>query len=330
MSTSFLFFNFLRPILGFTLLFLLMFLVSVSMAHNNVVVIPLLDDGKPPVFASLKTDEAPSTDYFIHSETVIDHITGLEWQRHESEFSHNWEGANSYCEDLVLRGFNDWRLPNIKELNGITSYNRLSPALSVQAFPNPKASLRYWSSSQYLINTHIIRAANVSTGEVLNLSAPFSQGFVRCVRAGNSNGSTFLDNNDGTVLDLSFGLMWEKETFSEPQLVESLSLAQEYCFGLALGGFNDWRMPSVKELVSLLELRSLPAINSAFIYRANLSSSAFLFSGTVYVAGTPPDGVWSVRFRASPGSLGSSGATVVLRPLENNTGGGVKCVRNVN
>jgi len=98
-------------------------------AHNKVVVIPLMDDTPTRVYAPMKTDEAPRADYFILSDTVRDLVTGLEWQRYEDEFSHDWPGADDVCRDLVLGGFNDWRLPSIIELIGITDYTRLSPAL---------------------------------------------------------------------------------------------------------------------------------------------------------------------------------------------------------
>ena len=286
-------------------------------AHNKVVVIPLMSDNNTRVFAPLKTDEAPGADYFIHSETARDLVTGLEWQRNESTFSHGWQEAGEVCRDLSLRGFSDWRLPTITELVGITDYTRLSPAISVQAFPNPKTSLDYWSSTIDPFYLDFVRTLDVANGEVNNSELTSSR-YVRCVRAGISTGSTFIDNNDGTVQDLSFGLMWEKEIFSQ---FFTLSTAINYCQELSLGGFSDWRMPSVKELVTLLDFRTDPELNSAFSFD-NLSGWRHLMTSALL----GNEEVWVVKFRASF----NTSKLVLPRNKENNSSKSAKCVRVIN
>ena len=266
-------------------------LIAISIAgfaHNKVVVIPLMSDDDTRVYAPIKTDEAPRSDYFLHSETARDLVTGLEWQRNESTFSQFWQDAGEICRDLSLRGFSDWRLPTITELIGITDYTRLSPAISVQAFPNPKTNSDYWSSTIDPFFPEYVRTLNLSNGQVGN-SPLTSPQLVRCVRAGISTGPTFIDNNDGTVQDLSFGLMWEKETFSQ---TFNLSTAIAYCGEVRLGGFRDWRMPTIKELVTLLDVRRAnPEMNSVF-------SVGFL--GSVYLMSSAllgNDEVWGVKFK---------------------------------
>ena len=135
----------------------------------------------------------------------------------------------------------------------------------------------------------------------------------------------FIDNADGTVQDLSFGLMWEKATIT--QSIDSLSLAQEYCSNLILGGFSNWRIPSMKELVSLLDFRVRVTMNRVFPYFSPGSASQALFSATLYPAGTPPNGVWAVRFNLE---FNTFTPLVVLKPLEDSNSTSVKCVRNVN
>ncbi|MCP3978399.1 MAG: DUF1566 domain-containing protein [bacterium] len=61
--------------------------------------------------------------------TITDLATGLMWQKVDSIVTYNWEQALDYAEGLVLAGHSDWRLPNVKELQGIVDYTR-SPATS--------------------------------------------------------------------------------------------------------------------------------------------------------------------------------------------------------
>ncbi len=56
--------------------------------------------------------------------TVTDHATGLTWAKTDSGKGMNWEDALAYSEELRLAGFDDWRLPNAKELQSIVDYSR--------------------------------------------------------------------------------------------------------------------------------------------------------------------------------------------------------------
>lgn len=60
----------------------------------------------------------------------------------------NWNDAKKQCENLTLNDFNDWRLPNIKELRSIVDFTKAKPAVD-GAFKNV-ASRFYWSSSSYV------------------------------------------------------------------------------------------------------------------------------------------------------------------------------------
>ncbi len=56
--------------------------------------------------------------------TITDSSTGLMWAQYDSGEGLIWKEALSYAENSTLAGYNNWRLPNIKELQGIIDYTR--------------------------------------------------------------------------------------------------------------------------------------------------------------------------------------------------------------
>ena len=60
----------------------------------------------------------------------------------------------------------------------------------------------------------------------------------------------FTDNNDGTITDKNTGLMWAS---SDNGGNINWMNATEYCRHFIGGGFNDWRLPTQKELLSLFD-----------------------------------------------------------------------------
>ena len=56
--------------------------------------------------------------------TVSDLATGLMWQQADDGIARNWQEALFYAEVSELAGYDDWRLPNAKELQSIVDYTR--------------------------------------------------------------------------------------------------------------------------------------------------------------------------------------------------------------
>jgi hypothetical protein len=56
---------------------------------------------------------------------------------------------------------------------------------------------------------------------------------------------------NGVCFQSSAGLMWQTEPST---MFSTYEEAEEYVAGLKLGGFNDWRLPTRNELLSLSEL----------------------------------------------------------------------------
>ncbi len=71
--------------------------------------------------------------------TISDHATALMWQRDDSCKGMSWEEALSYAQTMNKKkylGYNDWRLPNAKELQSIVDYTR-SPESTASAAIDP-------------------------------------------------------------------------------------------------------------------------------------------------------------------------------------------------
>jgi len=78
--------------------------------------------------------------------TVTDNQTGLVWQQKEEISAATWEEALQYVATLNLGGHKDWRLPNLKELESISTAYSARPSIDTKFFPDAASAL-YWSST---------------------------------------------------------------------------------------------------------------------------------------------------------------------------------------
>ncbi|MFC1702989.1 DUF1566 domain-containing protein [Patescibacteria group bacterium] len=81
--------------------------------------------------------------------TVMDHDTGLMWQKTDDGIGRDWEASLGYCEGVVLAGYDDWRLPDAKELQSIVDYSRNDPALDIDIFDQKDLNGWFWSSTTH-------------------------------------------------------------------------------------------------------------------------------------------------------------------------------------
>ncbi len=78
---------------------------------------------------------------------------------------------------------------------------------------------------------------------------------------------SYQDNGDGTITDLNTGLMWQQVPSSDDY---TWAEAVDYCEGLDLNGYDDWRMPSCKELYSISDFGSgWPYLNTNYFTLAS-------------------------------------------------------------
>jgi len=63
------------------------------------------------------------------------------------------------------------------------------------------------------------------------------------------SGLNYVDNGDGTISDLTTGLMWQKIPGEKVTYGEALGGAEN----MRLAGYGDWRVPTIKDLYSLID-----------------------------------------------------------------------------
>ncbi len=69
----------------------------------------------------------------------------------------------------------------------------------------------------------------------------------------------YTDNNDGTVTDQSTGLMWQQDPGSKVTFAQAVAGAASY----ELAGHDDWRLPTIKELYSLIDFSGVTGTSAA-------------------------------------------------------------------
>lgn len=99
---------------------------------------------------------------------------------------------------------------------------------------------------------------------------------------------TLVDNGNGTISDQGTHLMWQKQDDGTTRI---WTVAITYCEGLSLAGYTDWRLPTMKELMSIEDKTKInPAINS--MYFTNPQTN--YWSSTTYTTDTTS--AWLVDF----------------------------------
>jgi hypothetical protein len=63
----------------------------------------------------------------------------------------------------------------------------------------------------------------------------------------------YRDNGNGTVIDLNTGLIWQQGDAQNDAGGRTWQEAVDYCASLDLGNHADWRLPTKKELASLVD-----------------------------------------------------------------------------
>jgi hypothetical protein len=225
-------------------------------------------------------------------EVIIDHTTGLSWQRLPDGVQRTWSEAIDYTDALELAGFNDWRLPEKQELQSILSYGSipsplLPPPSEAAAGRQGQASPAAWTLTTRLFPGLTAKAIRLDDNRGI-IGDKYEKKYVYAVRGPALAFGKFQDNGNGTVTDEMTGLMWQ----ADETLPLNWKQALAYCGKLELGGLTDWRLPTIKELSTLVDESNInPAIDTAFF---PATGSAPYWTSTTFNG--HPGFAWYVRF----------------------------------
>lgn len=233
---------------------------------------------------------APLPTYTTTEDTVSDSITGLMWQRTGLPSARPWSDALAFCDALSLGGFDDWRLPTAIELTSLADLGDQNAELNAVTFPGFGAS-SFWSSTQYADYAPNKWAVDLGAGYRENRSIA-SQNSVVCVRAGHiAAGARYTISTD-VATDNFTGLSWQRGA-STATLSWLDALA--YCQALALGGFSDWRLPSLKELNTIFDdARSAPAIDPTAFAGTPFADTDYFWSSSPHYY--YDSAAWAVKY----------------------------------
>lgn len=203
--------------------------------------------------------------------TVTDNVTALTWQKNYDGNEYNYyqaKGAVSstynlagssfidVCGNSTLGGFTDWRLPTQHEAMTIISYG--SGRKLLWDTVSTSSGNGYWLSEA---------TAFLSLKTIGSYFQHRPQA-VLCTRGEPLVRNDISNNEDGTATDFSTGLMWQYPSLKTTKLwVDAI----QYCEGLVLAGYSDWRLPNIRELHSV----SNPKIISSTDKRVHFGTYAF-------------------------------------------------------
>ncbi len=141
--------------------------------------------------------------------TISDKATGLMWDKNDSNKGMEWAEALEWAQTMNAqkhRGYDDWRVPNAKELQSIVDYSR-SPQASNSAAIDPvfnisKISVEtgledypfFWSSTTHLNTKWASSAVYICFGEALGFFPEGSTSAIDVHGAGAQRSAPKYDN----------------------------------------------------------------------------------------------------------------------------------------
>ena len=238
--------------------------------------------------------------------TITDNVTRLTWVQDTSSDKSTWSEALAGAETCTAGGYDDWRLPTIKELYSLIDFNGRSntrtPYIDTDYFDfiwgdevgGRAIDSQYWSSTQYVGTVFdgddAAFGVNFADGRIkgypIDANLDRNTHFVRYVRGDTSYGQNdYLDNGDGTITDLATGLTWMQADSGNGM---TWSQALQYAENFSYGGYDDWRLPNAKELQSIVDYTQAPDATGSAAIDPIFSVSeieSYFWSGTTLLEG---------------------------------------------
>ncbi|MCP5029260.1 MAG: DUF1566 domain-containing protein [Actinomycetia bacterium] len=238
--------------------------------------------------------------------TVTDNVTGLMWQQDPGE-KMTYAEAESGADSFELAGYDDWRLPSVKELYSLIDFSGTDPSgcpsNNCEATPfidtgffdfqygdtdeGERMIDSQWATSTIYVGTTMggdesMFGVNFADGRIKGYGLSDPRGgektfFVIYVRGDLGYGeNTFVDRGDGTVTDSASGLMWQQGDSADGM---GWSEALAYCVALDTGGHDDWRLPDAKELQGIVDYTRSPSTTDSAAIDPILSASLITDEG---------------------------------------------------
>lgn len=247
--------------------------------------------------------------YSRSGNIVIDNVTKLQWQdnetvaklwvTHENTIAGRYDDtsgdtATTYCSDLSLGGYLDWRLPAVGELETLVDSGQNYPYFTENIFqhiisPGGSSNWYFYSSDTSVFDAGSVWVVDFDRGGTYSYSKSIG-GLVRCVR-GRKLELSSLSRSGEIVTDSTTGLQWQDDT-AVKDVVLSWREAIDYCEDLTLGKRSDWRLPSIKELLSIADRSRIGSALNTSVFQ-NYYLDWYLSSTT---CDTFPFNAWYVGF----------------------------------
>ena len=242
--------------------------------------------------------------------TLTDSKTQLVWQAYVSPQTYTLLEATGYCDGLELGGKTDWRLPTRTELQSLTDYTKVLPALGTVALGAGLAGIT-WTISPSVGQSNQNWTVDSSNGNV-NAQGTSTKALVRCVRTDAPQGTTqnrfVFGYTNSIVSDALTGLVWQASAGGT--YFNNWQEASDHCKNLTTAG-GAWRIPEISELLSVVKLGSFgPALDKGFFDSAGVD---YHFTNTFFATTVDK---WAVNLYFSPAA-----------PRNATASGQVRCVR---
>jgi len=123
---------------------------------------------------------------------------------------------------------------------------------------------------------------------------------------------SYTDNGDGTITDNRTGLMWLKDANQyNGGAAQTWEAALSGCEGFTYAGYTDWRLPNVKELITIVRYEgSAPYINTTYFLN---TQSNYYWTSTTYVPTTTY--AMFVNFGSGSVNVSTKTNTYYVRPV---------------
>lgn len=179
------------------------------------------------------------------TDTLTDPRTGLMWTTDVFNVEQAYL-AEAFCEGLTVGGYTDWTAPRITQLVSLLDFEddglnqHLDPWAPVTTNRDPQIGTKFQLATRWLLPNHAVNSGGGFLLRCVRLTAGAQTPTVPPARY------TLTAN---TVYDVDTQLMWERSHTP----ATSIAAAMSVCANSTTGGHTDWRLPNIKELVSLVD-----------------------------------------------------------------------------